>query len=82
MGETRAEVEEVMADLREAGVDIVTLGQYLRPSRKHIAIDRFWSPDEFRELRILGGAMGFRHVESGPLVRSSYHAHEHAERAR
>ncbi len=82
MGETRTEVEEVMADLREAGVDIVTLGQYLRPSQKHIAIDRFWSPEEFQELQILGRAMGFRHVESGPLVRSSYHAHEHVEGAR
>ena len=77
MGETKAEVLETLGDLREARVDVVTLGQYLRPSEKHIAIDRFWDPEEFAELKAEGLRMGFRHVESGPLVRSSYHAHEH-----
>ncbi|MSQ25086.1 MAG: lipoyl synthase [Dehalococcoidia bacterium] len=82
MGETNAEVRETMADLREARVEVLTLGQYLRPSEKHIAIDRFVTPEEFASLKGDGLAMGFRHVESGPLVRSSYHAHEHvAERA-
>ena len=77
MGETNAEVLETMADLREARVEVLTLGQYLRPSEKHIAIDRFVTPEEFAALKRDGLAMGFRHVESGPLVRSSYHAHEH-----
>ena len=79
MGETKAEVLETLGDLREARVDVVTLGQYLRPSEKHIAIDRFWDPEEFAELKAEGLRMGFRHVESGPLVRSSYHAHEHVK---
>lgn len=76
MGETRDEVLETMADLREADVDVLTIGQYLQPSARHIAVDRFWSPQEFAELKDLGRSMGFKHVESGPLVRSSYHAHE------
>ena len=77
MGETRDEVLETMWDLREATVDVLTLGQYLQPSDRHIGIDRFWTPAEFANLKVEGEAMGFRHVESGPLVRSSYHAHEH-----
>lgn len=77
MGEERDEVVETLSDLREAQVDIVTLGQYLRPSAKHIAVSRFWTPSEFADLKVEALAMGFRHVESGPLVRSSYHAHEH-----
>ena len=77
MGETKEEVLQTMADLRSVGCDVLTIGQYLRPSGKHIEIDRFWHPDEFAELRDEGIAMGFRHVESGPLVRSSYHAHKH-----
>lgn len=81
MGESKDEVIETMSDLREAGVDVVTVGQYLRPSPKHIAIARFYDPDEFAELKREGLAMGFRHVESGPLVRSSYHAHEHVNGA-
>jgi lipoic acid synthetase len=76
MGETNEEVELVMRDLREVGVDILTLGQYLRPSADHIPIDRYVTPAEFRHLHDVGMAMGFRHVESGPLVRSSYHAWE------
>jgi lipoic acid synthetase len=62
-------------------VDILTLGQYLRPSDRHIKLDRYVTPDEFRMLRDEGMAMGFRHVESGPLVRSSYHAWEQVQAA-
>jgi lipoic acid synthetase len=70
-----------MRDLREVDVDILTLGQYLRPSDDHLPIDRYYTPDEFRELRDAGLAMGFRHVEAGPLVRSSYHAWEQVQAA-
>ncbi len=77
MGESKDEIVETMADLREADVDVLTIGQYLRPTEKHIKIDRFYRPEEFDELKAAGLAMGFSHVESGPLVRSSYHAHEH-----
>ena len=76
MGEKKDEVLETMEDLREAEVEVLTLGQYLRPTGKHIAVDRFWRPEEFAELKAEGKRMGFAHVESGPLVRSSYHAHE------
>jgi lipoic acid synthetase len=76
MGETLEEVEIVMRDLRAVDVDILTLGQYLRPSENHIPIDRYVTPEEFRHMREIGIAMGFKHVESGPLVRSSYHAWE------
>ena len=81
MGETIEEVLAVMRDLRDVDVDILTLGQYLRPSDAHIALDRYYTPDEFRALRESGMAMGFRHVESGPLVRSSYHAWEQVQAA-
>jgi lipoic acid synthetase len=81
MGETIEEVIDVMQDLRSVGVDILTLGQYLRPSADHIALDRYYTPDEFRQLREVGLAQGFRHVESGPLVRSSYHAWEQVQSA-
>jgi len=81
MGETIEEVVEVMRDLREVDVDILTLGQYLRPSDKHIALDRYYTPAEFRQLYEVGMEMGFRHVESGPLVRSSYHAWEQVQAA-
>jgi lipoic acid synthetase len=81
MGEAIEEVEIVMRDLRDVDVDILTLGQYLRPSADHIPIDRYVTPDEFRHLRDVGMAMGFRHVESGPLVRSSYHAWEQTQKA-
>ena len=81
MGETIEEVLAVMRDLREVDVDILTLGQYLRPSDAHIALDRYYTPAEFQALRASGMAMGFRHVESGPLVRSSYHAWEQVQAA-
>ncbi len=79
MGEEEHEIRQAMADLREAAVDILTLGQYLRPSRQHIPVARWVTPDEFRAWKRIGeGKYGFRHVESGPLVRSSYHAKEQA----
>jgi lipoic acid synthetase len=74
LGERRDEVLEVMNDLREAGVDIVTLGQYLQPTKDRLPVERYYSPDEFSELEVYGRSLGFRHVEAGPLVRSSYHA--------
>jgi len=81
MGETIEEVVAVMRDLREVDVDILTVGQYLRPSDAHIALDRYYTPQEFRQLYEIGMEMGFRHVESGPLVRSSYHAWEQVQAA-
>ena len=79
MGETEEEIHATMRDLRAAGVDIRTLGQYLRPSEHHIPLDRWVTPDEFRRWKEVGeGELGFAHVESGPLVRSSYHAKEQA----
>ena len=81
MGETIEEVEVVMRDLRDVGVDILTLGQYLRSSDAHIPLDRYVTPAEFKHLREAGMAMAFRHVESGPLVRSSYHAWEQVQAA-
>ena len=81
MGETIEEVVAVMRDLREVDVDILTLGQYLRPSDAHIKLDRYYTPQEFRKLYEIGMEMGFRHVESGPLVRSSYHAWEQVQAA-
>ena len=76
MGETFDEIVETMGDLRQVDCDLLTVGQYLRPSAKHIPIDRFYTPAEFAELRRTGERMGFKHVASGPLVRSSYHADE------
>jgi len=81
MGETNEEVLQTMRELREVDVDILTLGQYLRPSDDHIRLDRYVTPDEFRMFYEQGMAMGFRHVESGPLVRSSYHAWEQVQAA-
>jgi lipoyl synthase len=82
LGETPEEVVETMRDLRDVNVDIVTIGQYLQPTHKHVAIDRYYHPDEFARLKEEGLSMGFSHVESGPLVRSSYHAHEQSEALR
>jgi lipoic acid synthetase len=81
MGETREEVLETMQDLREVDCDLLTIGQYLRPSAKHVPIDRFYTPAEFAELAQLGEEMGFKHVASGSLVRSSYHADEQHDAA-
>jgi lipoyl synthase len=79
MGETEDEIYQSMKDLRQSAVDILTLGQYLRPSTHHIPLDRWVHPDEFRRWKEIGEReLGFRHVESGPLVRSSYHAREQA----
>ena len=76
LGESIEEVKETMRDLRDWGVDILTIGQYLQPSRKHLPIDRYYTPEEFTELKDFGADIGFQWVESGPLVRSSYHAAE------
>jgi len=76
LGEEMNEVVETMKDLRSVGCDLLTIGQYLRPSSKHWPIARFYKPSEFEELRRIGTGMGFKHVASGPLVRSSYHADE------
>jgi lipoyl synthase len=76
LGETLSELIEVFRDLGSRGVDILTVGQYLRPSRDHLPIARFYTPGEFQVLKEAALQYGFRHVESGPLVRSSYHAHE------
>jgi len=76
VGETENELIETMRDLVSVGCDILTIGQYLRPSLNHLPVERYYHPDEFKELKQIGEALGFKHVESGPLVRSSYHARE------
>lgn len=77
IGENFEEVIDVMKDLREINVDIMTIGQYLQPTKEHLPVDRFVHPDEFAEYKKIGLDLGFKHVESGPLVRSSYHAEKH-----
>jgi lipoic acid synthetase len=79
MGEERDEVLATLADLRAVGTDVVTIGQYLRPSADHLPVARWWTPDEFEAVRLAGMAMGFSHVQSSPLTRSSYHAREAVE---
>ena len=81
LGEEKDEVLATMQDLAAQGTNILTLGQYLQPTRDHLPIIRYVHPDEFAEYKILGEAMGFKHVEAGPLVRSSYHAFDQAESA-
>jgi lipoic acid synthetase len=81
LGEEKDEVLATMQDLAAQGTNILTLGQYLQPTREHLPIVRYVHPDEFAEYKILGEAMGFKHVEAGPLVRSSYHAFDQAESA-
>ena len=81
LGETWDEITETMLDLRSVDCDLITIGQYLRPSEKHTPLARWYTPDEFEELQAQGEALGFRHVASGPLVRSSYHADEQHEAA-
>jgi lipoic acid synthetase len=77
LGETEVEVKDALHDLREAQVDVVTIGQYLQPSKKHLPVQQFITPDVFKKLEVYALDLGFRHVESGPLVRSSYKAHKH-----
>jgi len=77
LGETNNEIIQAMEDLRSVNVDILTLGQYLQPTQKHLPVHRFVEPSEFQDLKLKGLSMGFKYVESGPLVRSSYHAEKH-----
>jgi lipoic acid synthetase len=77
LGETKNEIIETLNDLRNVNVDIVTLGQYLQPTKNHLEVKEFISPEQFKKYEIIGKNLGFRHVESGPLVRSSYKAHKH-----
>jgi lipoic acid synthetase len=79
IGEETGELIEVFRDLGACGVDILTIGQYLRPSKDHLPMTRYYTPDEFVSLKVEALKFGFKHVESGPLVRSSYHAHEQAD---
>jgi len=81
LGEEKNEVLATLQDLAAQATDILTLGQYLQPTRDHLPIVRYVHPDEFAEFKVLGEAMGFKHVEAGPLVRSSYHANEQTESA-
>ena len=82
LGEEREEVLGAMQEIVRQGVDILTLGQYLQPTHEHLPVVRFVHPDEFAEYKRLGEEMGFKHVEAGPLVRSSYHAFEQEAAAR
>lgn len=77
LGETKREVFQTIEDIRKANVDVITIGQYLQPTQKHLAVQRFVDPEEFDEYRLFAQSLGFRHVESSPLVRSSYHAEKH-----
>jgi lipoic acid synthetase len=81
LGETKEEVIQTLTDLRDSGVNVVTIGQYLQPTRKHLPVDRFVHPDEFAEYREIGLNLGIEYVESGPLVRSSYHAEKHVKQS-
>jgi lipoic acid synthetase len=81
LGEEQDEMVQVFKDLRDVGVSILTIGQYLRPSPDHAALTRYYHPDEFADLKRIAVGLGFVHVEAGPLVRSSYHAHEQADAA-
>lgn len=81
LGETREEILQTMDDLRANGVDIMTIGQYLQPTRNHLRVVKYYHPDEFRELREIALSKGFSHCEAGPLVRSSYHADEQVNAA-
>ena len=81
MGETAAELDGALADLAAVGVSIVTVGQYLRPSAAHLPVVRWWTPEEFEQLRTRAARFGFAHVEASPLTRSSYHARQSVEAA-
>jgi lipoic acid synthetase len=76
LGETKEEIIETMDDLRANNVDIMTIGQYLQPTKRHLIVKKYWSPQEFDELKKIALSKGFSHCEAGPLVRSSYHADE------
>jgi lipoic acid synthetase len=76
VGETLEEIAETMTDLRQIGCEILTIGQYLPPTKAHYPLKRYYHPDEFYDIKKMGLEMGYTHVESGPLVRSSYHAEE------
>ncbi|WP_078594592.1 lipoyl synthase [Evansella clarkii] len=81
LGETKEEIIQTMDDLRAVDVDIMTIGQYLQPTKKHLKIKKYWTPEEFNELRDIAFSKGFKHCEAGPLVRSSYHADEQVNAA-
>jgi lipoic acid synthetase len=82
LGETHEELVDTFAVLREHGVQVLTVGQYLRPSERHLPVVRYWHPDEFAELQRAACELGFDHVAAGPLVRSSYHADQHVPQVR
>ncbi|WP_078579292.1 lipoyl synthase [Salipaludibacillus agaradhaerens] len=82
LGETKEEIMETMDDLRAVNVDILTIGQYLQPTKSHLSIEKYWTPEEFAELKDIALSKGFKHCESGPLVRSSYHADEQVNAAK
>lgn len=82
LGETKEEIIETMDDLRANHVDIMTIGQYLQPTKHHLKVEKYWSPQEFEELKIIAMSKGFSHCEAGPLVRSSYHADEQVNAAK
>jgi lipoic acid synthetase len=82
LGETHEEMVDAFAALRQHGVGVLTVGQYLRPSERHLPVVRYWHPDEFAALERAAYALGFDHVAAGPLVRSSYHAEEHVPQPR
>jgi lipoic acid synthetase len=81
LGETQEEIIEAMTDLRAHDVDILTIGQYLQPTKKHLSVEKYYHPDEFAHLKKIAFEKGFKHCEAGPLVRSSYHADEQVEAA-
>jgi len=80
LGESEEEIRATIRDIRGAGVEVLTIGQYLQPTTKHLPVDRFVHPDEFAAYKTYALELGFAHCESGPLVRSSYHAHEQVDR--
>jgi lipoic acid synthetase len=82
LGETKEEIIETMDDLRANNVDIMTIGQYLQPTKHHLKVQKYWSPQEFEELKVIAMSKGFSHCEAGPLVRSSYHADEQVNAAK
>src|SRR3990172_11236474 len=77
LGEHYKEIADVLKDIRGTGCEILTIGQYLSPTRNHLPVQRYYHPDEFKELKTIGMEIGFKYIESGPLVRSSYHAVDH-----